>query len=89
MPSWIDASWQVPPNVRALTTTRDEGVSRGRYASFNLAMHTGDAAEAVGKNRDTLRSEIGLKRLQWLDQVHGNRCLTANDVSCQAVPEAD
>ncbi len=89
MPSWVDASWQVPPNVRALTTTRDEGASRGRYASFNLAMHTGDAAEAVRKNRRTLRSEIGLKRLQWLDQVHGNRCLSANDVSCQAVPEAD
>jgi hypothetical protein len=70
MPNWISATWDAPPNVRALTTLRDHG-------------------DAGQEHRRTLQSAIGLERLQWLDQVHGNRCLNASASSCGHAPEAD
>jgi hypothetical protein len=93
---WPAASWPGAPG-RALTTTRAGGVSRGSYASLNLGAHVGDVNEAVARNRELLGSAIGVDRIQWLDQVHGTRCLaasldTAFDTSLdepKAVPEAD
>ena len=40
--------------VKALTTTRQGGVSQGPYASLNLADHVGDAADYVQRNRLTI-----------------------------------
>ena len=93
---WPAASWPGAPG-RVLTTTRAGGVSGGRYASLNLGAHVGDVNEAVARNRDLLGSAIGIDRIQWLDQVHGTRCVavssdtsfdTSFDMS-KAVPEAD
>ena len=43
----IPARWPAMPHVHALTTTRTGGVSRGSFASFNLAGHVGDDETAV------------------------------------------
>ncbi len=88
---WIAALWPAPPNVRALTTTRSGGVSRGRHQGLNLGVHSGDIAEAVAENRSRLKKlTLGADgKLQWLTQVHGNRCIRADARSCRTAPEAD
>ena len=69
---WIEPEWPAPPRVRALTTTRSGGVSRGPYAGLNLADHVGDEPQAVRENRAMLQRELGLsEQPRWLEQVHG------------------
>ncbi len=66
--------WPVPPTVRALSTWRGGGVSRGPYASLNLGDHVGDDPDAVASNRRAVRDAAGLPAEPvWLRQVHGLR----------------
>ncbi|MDE2069855.1 MAG: peptidoglycan editing factor PgeF [Gammaproteobacteria bacterium] len=83
---WIAPDWPAPANVRAVSTTRNGGVSRGSYASFNLGAHVGDDPRAVAENRLQLRTELRLPREpHWLAQVHGASVTTLEDsVSQQA-----
>ncbi|QNK71721.1 peptidoglycan editing factor PgeF [Variovorax sp. PAMC26660] len=67
---WLVPDWPTPPNVRAVCTTRDGGVSLGRYESLNLGDHVGDLAADVATNRDRLRQAIGARPV-FLQQVHG------------------
>ncbi len=67
---WLVPDWPAPPNVRAACTTREGGVSQGRYASLNLGDHVGDLAADVATNRDRLRQAIGAQPV-FLQQVHG------------------
>ncbi|MGH8135247.1 MAG: peptidoglycan editing factor PgeF [Steroidobacteraceae bacterium] len=70
-------NWPAPSAVRAAMTTRRGGFSTGPYASFNLASHVGDDAQAVAANRQRLREALALPSdPQWLDQVHGRRVAT-------------
>jgi YfiH family protein len=70
--AWLTPAWDVPANVRALSTLRAGGVSVGPYASFNLAQHVGDDAAHVAANRARLRAAAGLPdEPLWLEQVHG------------------
>lgn len=70
--------WDVPRSVVAGCTTRCGGVSRGVYASLNLAAHVGDDPAAVAENRRRLRDSLGLAdEPVWLEQVHGSRVVTA------------
>jgi len=79
---WIKPDWPAPPQVRALTTTRQGGVSLGSYASFNLATHVGDDPEAVMQNRRQLRTTLALSvEPRWLDQVHETCVLDADSVT--------
>ena len=76
MTSFIVPGWTAPPGVRALATTRQGGVSRAPWDSFNLGDHVGDAPQAVAANRALLRRELPAEPL-WLTQVHGTRCVDA------------
>jgi polyphenol oxidase len=68
----ITASWPAAANVRAVTSTRANGVSAGPYASLNLGAHVGDDAEAVQQNRALLGNALMLPAAPvWLNQVHG------------------
>lgn len=70
--SWIEAAWPAVPGVRAGITTRRGGVSRGPYASFNLATHVGDDGDAVRENRERLAALLDLPAPPcWLAQRHG------------------
>lgn len=74
----IAATWPAPPNVRALTTTRSGGASRGRYESLNLGDHVGDDPDAVQRNRALLRAALNLPAEPlWLKQVHGTNVVDA------------
>jgi YfiH family protein len=75
--------------IHALTTTRDGGVSRAPFDTLNLGDHVGDAPTAVDENRRRLGMATGCQRIQWLQQVHGTRCVRASLATAGQVPEAD
>jgi hypothetical protein len=69
---FVVPEWPAPANVRAAVTTRQGGVSTGRFDSLNLAAHVGDDAESVAENRRRLRAALALPgEPAWLSQVHG------------------
>ncbi|CAK0769448.1 polyphenol oxidase YfiH [Gammaproteobacteria bacterium] len=75
---WLKPDWPTPPWVRALTTTRQGGVSRGPYAGLNLATHVGDDPVLVTHNRQWLHATLALPaEPQWLEQVHGTCAVDA------------
>lgn len=69
-PELLRAEWPAPADVHVVTTTRRGGVSRGCYASLNLAAHVGDDAAFVARNRALVRARLPGEPF-WLDQVHG------------------
>jgi YfiH family protein len=70
------ADWPVPAHVRTWQTLRQGGVSRGSWASLNLAGHVGDETGAVTRNRALLARDLALPaEPRWLEQVHGTRIL--------------
>lgn len=67
----LTADWPAPANVHAVSTTRLHGDSVGNYAGLNLALHVGDDAQTVEKNRGYLSSSLNLPdEPLWLNQVH-------------------
>ncbi|MCW8923596.1 MAG: peptidoglycan editing factor PgeF [Gammaproteobacteria bacterium] len=87
----IQADWPAPENVRALTSTRKGGFSKGSYAGLNLAQHVEDEAPVVARNRDFLLEHFGLPAAPvWLQQTHSNTVIIANDYTMADMPpEAD
>lgn len=77
--------------ARRVVTSRPGGVSRGRYASFNLGGHVGDDAAAVAANRARLAAATGLPadRIVWLDQVHGSTVRMVDEPAAQPLPQTD
>ncbi|WP_429148424.1 peptidoglycan editing factor PgeF [Aeromonas rivipollensis] len=70
--NWIEPDWPAPGNVRALSTTRDGGLSEGVFAGLNLGAHVGDEPARVEANRARLQQAAQLPGpLNWLNQVHG------------------
>ncbi len=85
--SFLQVGWPAPPNVSAVMTTRQGGVSKGAYKSFNLATHVGDEPDHVMTNRQQLNAILELDPGPcWMNQVHGNRVVEAN---LETLPEAD
>ena len=72
MHDWLIPDWPAPSNVRAVTTTRTGGVSKGVYGSMNPADHVEDDPQAVRANRVILKEQLELPAdPAWLIQVHG------------------
>lgn len=72
----IRPDWPAPARVRAATTTRRGGASRGPWAGFNLGDHVGDDPAHVAANRRALMDELGLRVSPFrLEQVHSARCV--------------
>lgn len=65
----------VSVRIRRVTTTRAGGVSKPPFDTFNLGDHVGDDPAAVTANRTRLARAIGLgvDRVVWMNQVHGDR----------------
>jgi polyphenol oxidase len=63
--------WPAPPGVRALSTTRETGVSTGVFSGLNLALHVEDNPNHVVQNRRLLRQFQHLPQEPiWLEQTH-------------------
>jgi hypothetical protein len=75
----IQPDWAAPPNIRALSTLRQGGVSSGPYGSLNLGNSSGDNLEHIERNRQILAEETSMPvRPAWLNQVHGTVCVDAS-----------
>jgi YfiH family protein len=75
---WLTPEWPAPRAVRALTTLRGGGGSAAPFDGLNLAMHVGDDAAQVQRNRAALRVQAGLPcEPLWLNQVHGTQVVDA------------
>lgn len=70
----VRPDWPAPGNVRALSTTRRGGVSRGPWTSLNLGPNCGDEPANVKENRGRLGRLLPAEPL-WMEQVHGARVL--------------
>lgn len=79
---WLAADWPAPRNVRAGTSLRCGGVSRGAFASLNLGDHVGDDPAAVAENRHRLVAALALpQEPRWLNQVHGTEVLDLRGIT--------
>lgn len=88
MHDWLVPDWPAPAPVRAVTTTRQGGVSQGCYASMNPADHVDDDPAAVVANREYLQQVLDLPAQPvWLQQVHGS--VVVNAATAGASPAAD
>lgn len=77
----IKPTWLAPPNVRALTTVRQGGLSIAPYYSFNVGDYVGDDPNAVLGNKALLRQQAELPQEPlWLRQVHGMDVVDAGQV---------
>ena len=71
---WIIPKWPVPKNIGCVTTTRENGYSRGNFSSLNLAQHVGDDVAHVNSNREFVTEKLALHNSpSWLDQQHTNK----------------
>lgn len=69
-------TYNIGTRVKAFSTTRADGVSKGEYASFNINAFCGNDAEAVKTNRERLANQLGItvERLIIPHQIHGVEC---------------
>ncbi len=87
--NWIQPDWPAPGNVRALSTTRDGGVSERVFAGLNLGAHVGDEPARVEANRARLQQAAQIPGpLNWLNQVHGTAVHSVSD-QYDVAPDAD
>ena len=70
--------------MRALVTTRDGGVSSGKFASLNLSLRVGDDPRCVARNRAILGACLP-EEPAWMKQVHGTAVIDA----AQATPDTE
>ncbi len=75
----IEPDWLAPGNVRAFSTTRNCGFSKGPWSQFNLGAHCGDHPENVAQNRKFLRTLLP-SYPPWLRQVHGTAVTSWNEL---------
>ena len=66
--------------VRRVVTTRAGGRSAGPFARFNLSTGVGDDPVAVASNRRRLATELGVRGVVFLDQVHGTEVAVVDAV---------
>ncbi len=70
--------------MHALITTREGGVSSGKFASLNLSKRVGDDPRCVARNRAILRACLPREPV-WVKQVHGTAVIDAT----RATPDAE
>ncbi len=91
-PDLLVPEWQAPEWVRALSSTRRGGVSRGpwgladgRPGGLNLGAACGDDPAAVESNRRRLGERLPASPA-WLRQVHGTQVLRVEGVPSAGEP---
>lgn len=76
-------TWDVfdAARVQAACSTRDGGVSTGRFATLNLGFHVGDDRDAVVENRHRIAGAMGtsLDDFVFCQQVHDRAVAVVDD----------
>ncbi len=87
---WISPKWPAPTWVRAITTTRLGGASKGTFSSLNLGLHVNDNPEDVRLNRLQLSQTFNfMYEPSWLNQTHSTNVIVQKSVNPQQEIEAD
>jgi polyphenol oxidase len=73
--------------VRRVVTTRAGGRSAGPFARFNLSTGVGDDPVAVAANRRRLTTELGVRGVVFLNQVHGTKVAVVDAVPRPGEPD--
>jgi YfiH family protein len=92
MPRLIQPNWPAPGNVKALSTTREGGVSHVPYAGLNLGLHVQDDSQLVWQNRQLLMTAAHLpQQPYWLNQTHSTDVvsLVGQSHDAEQLPAAD
>jgi YfiH family protein len=84
--NFIVPDWPAPPNVHALQTTRQGGLSLPPYDALNLGSHVGDDPLVVERNRNLLNPYVPSEPI-WLEQVHGTHVVLGETAGC--LPKGD
>lgn len=72
--SLLTPNWVTPNNVEAVSSTRENGVSKAPFSSFNLGMHVGDEPSDVLANRQALQIRANMPSSPvWLNQTHSTK----------------
>lgn len=71
------------------TSRRGGGVSRPPYDDLNLGDHVGDDPTAVARNRAAVAAALGVERVVWMDQVHGDGVAVVDDRTPSPVAGVD
>lgn len=58
--------------IKHAVFTRNGGVSKPPFDTLNVGENVGDLESAVQENKDRIGEKLGVDRLQFLTQVHGN-----------------
>ena len=66
-------------SIRAMTTTRIGGISKGPFDSLNLSLRVGDSNSAVAENRRRLQKHLPSPPC-WLRQIHSGKVVLAEDI---------
>ncbi len=85
--TFIYPDWPAPPNVQALQTTRQGGISAAPYDTLNLGLHVGDDPVRVSRNRQSLAPFMPSEPV-WLEQVHGTSVANADAADCRIQADA-
>jgi YfiH family protein len=73
--------------VRRVVTTRVGGRSTGPYARFNLSAGVEDDPAAVAANRRRLATELGVRAVVFLSQVHGTEVAVVDELPAPDAPD--
>ncbi len=65
--------------IKHFISDRYGGVSKPPYNWLNIAMHVGDSALDVKRNRQILYKKAGITNAQFANQVHGDMIVEIND----------
>lgn len=85
----IVPNWPAPKNVKAFSSTRNEGFSSGVYKGLNLGEHVGDDLDHVKLNRRWLSEHSAMPDDPiWLNQTHSTTVLEVSAIG-QGVLNAD
>ena len=76
-PEFVRPDWPAPSHVKAATTTRIGGASKGKFSSLNMGQGP-EHDPGVDSNRRAVTESLQLKaQPRWLRQIHGTRCVDA------------
>ncbi len=79
----------MPVRVRRVTTTRQGGVSRPPYDTFNLGDHVGDVPAAVAANRKRLADTRDADGVVWMKPVQSDRVVVVDGDPGATVDDTD
>ena len=73
--------------MQHLFTNRFQGVSEAAFESFNLGLHVNDDALHVNQNRALLKAKLGVSKLVFMHQMHGDHIVAIQ--TGDEMPECD